>query len=59
MDSNSEMATTTNNNNIAFKITISILMVVTGSLNTIAAKWADSLKSDGRNFNHPFFQVYY
>ncbi|CEF59377.1 Solute carrier family 35 member F6 [Strongyloides ratti] len=57
MDSNSEMATTTNNNNIAFKITISILMVVTGSLNTIAAKWADSLKSDGRNFNHPFFQA--
>uniref|UniRef100_A0A0N5C4F1 CRT-like domain-containing protein n=1 Tax=Strongyloides papillosus TaxID=174720 RepID=A0A0N5C4F1_STREA len=56
MDSDSEMVTTTNPN-IAFKLTISILMVVTGSLNTIAAKWADSLKSDGRNFNHPFFQA--
>lgn len=30
---------------------ISVLMVVTGSLNTMAAKWADSM-----NFDHPFFQ---
>jgi len=36
---------------------ISILMVVTGSLNTIAAKWADSIKVDGTTFNHPFFQA--
>jgi drug/metabolite transporter (DMT)-like permease len=36
---------------------IAVLMVVTGSLNTIAAKWADSISVDGRKFNHPFFQA--
>ncbi|KAE9548381.1 hypothetical protein FO519_008408 [Halicephalobus sp. NKZ332] len=38
-------------------VAISILMVVTGSLNTLAAKWADSIKVDGTTFNHPFFQA--
>lgn len=32
-------------------------MVVSGSLNTIAAKWADSIEVDGRPFDHPFFQA--
>jgi drug/metabolite transporter (DMT)-like permease len=36
---------------------IAVLMVSTGSLNTIAAKWADQIKVDGRTFNHPFFQA--
>uniref|UniRef100_A0A7I4Y348 TPT domain-containing protein n=1 Tax=Haemonchus contortus TaxID=6289 RepID=A0A7I4Y348_HAECO len=40
----------------AFALAISVLMVVTGSLNTICAKWADSLKADGVAFNHPFLQ---
>lgn len=40
----------------SFAIIISILMVVTGSLNTLSAKWADSIKINGRNFDHPFFQ---
>jgi drug/metabolite transporter (DMT)-like permease len=36
---------------------IAVLMVSTGSLNTIAAKWADQIKVEGRTFNHPFFQA--
>jgi len=39
-----------------FAIFVSILMVTTGSLNTISAKWADSIQVKGRLFNHPFFQ---
>ncbi|CAD5212685.1 unnamed protein product [Bursaphelenchus okinawaensis] len=38
-------------------LSIAILMVTTGSLNTIAAKWADSIKVDGQKFDHPFFQA--
>ncbi|ETN80935.1 hypothetical protein NECAME_08867 [Necator americanus] len=41
----------------AFAMAISVLMVVTGSLNTICAKWADSLKAEGVAFNHPFLQA--
>ncbi|CAD6195534.1 unnamed protein product [Caenorhabditis auriculariae] len=41
----------------AFALIISIMMVVTGSLNTICAKWADSIKADGVPFNHPFLQA--
>jgi hypothetical protein len=41
----------------AFAIGIAVLMVVTGSLNTIAAKWADSIEVEGILFNHPFFQA--
>ncbi|CAD5216469.1 unnamed protein product [Bursaphelenchus xylophilus] len=38
-------------------LSIAILMVTTGSLNTIAAKWADSIVVDGQKFDHPFFQA--
>ncbi|VDP44994.1 unnamed protein product [Heligmosomoides polygyrus] len=41
----------------AFALAISVLMVVTGSLNTICAKWADGLKAEGVAFNHPFLQA--
>ncbi|CAJ0606055.1 unnamed protein product [Cylicocyclus nassatus] len=41
----------------AFALTISVLMVVTGSLNTICAKWADRMKAEGVPFNHPFLQA--
>ena len=45
-----------------FKIFISILMVVTGSINTLSVKGADMMEavnSAGEyvTFNHPFFQV--
>lgn len=45
------------------QILISILLVFTGSINTISTKWADSLTSVGsdkglpRNFDHPFVQA--
>jgi hypothetical protein len=44
----------------SFAIMISVLMVVTGSVNTLAAKWADSIpvEVEHRLFNHPFFQVF-
>ncbi|PAV77953.1 hypothetical protein WR25_20103, partial [Diploscapter pachys] len=42
---------------MSFALVISVLMVVTGSLNTICAKWADSIKADGVKFNHPFLQA--
>uniref|UniRef100_A0AC34QG22 Sugar phosphate transporter domain-containing protein n=2 Tax=Panagrolaimus sp. JU765 TaxID=591449 RepID=A0AC34QG22_9BILA len=46
------------NNNVKLgNLGICILMVVTGSLNTLAAKWADLIKVDGTYFNHPFFQA--
>ncbi|CAJ0585611.1 unnamed protein product, partial [Mesorhabditis spiculigera] len=45
-------------NGRAFAIFVSVLMVVTGSLNTICAKWADSLKPEPNiAFNHPFLQA--
>uniref|UniRef100_A0A1I8A5W8 TPT domain-containing protein n=1 Tax=Steinernema glaseri TaxID=37863 RepID=A0A1I8A5W8_9BILA len=40
-----------------FGLLISVLMVVTGSMNTIAAKYADSIKVDGKLFDHPFLQA--
>jgi drug/metabolite transporter (DMT)-like permease len=38
------------------------MMIVTGSINTLATKWADTTPSEGRdgevrNFNHPFLQA--
>ncbi|XP_030765066.1 solute carrier family 35 member F6 [Sitophilus oryzae] len=41
---------------------IALLMITTGSINTISTKWADLIKSIGRdgeekNFDHPFFQA--
>ncbi|MFH4975528.1 hypothetical protein AB6A40_002237 [Gnathostoma spinigerum] len=38
-------------------LVFAVLLVITGSVNTIAAKWADTIKIDGRKFNHPFFQA--
>ncbi|VDO59320.1 unnamed protein product [Haemonchus placei] len=32
-------------------------MVITGSLNTICAKWADKLEAMGQEFHHPFLQA--
>ncbi|KHN85753.1 Solute carrier family 35 member F6 [Toxocara canis] len=43
-------------NHAVFAVFLAVLMVTTGSLNTIAAKWADSIKVDGKLFNHPFVQ---
>ncbi|CAH1114988.1 unnamed protein product [Psylliodes chrysocephalus] len=41
---------------------LAVVMVVTGSINTISTKWADDIKSVGRDgvlkkFDHPFFQA--
>uniref|UniRef100_A0A0R3RX94 TPT domain-containing protein n=1 Tax=Elaeophora elaphi TaxID=1147741 RepID=A0A0R3RX94_9BILA len=38
-------------------VLLGLTMVVTGSVNTIAAKWADSMKVDNKHFNHPFVQA--
>lgn len=45
-----------------YQIFLALLMVVTGSINTLATKWADDAKSEGRDgkirkFNHPFLQA--
>ena len=40
-----------------FQIGIAVLMVTTGSLNTLAAKWADTIVAKGVKFDHPFMQV--
>ncbi|MFH4975527.1 hypothetical protein AB6A40_002236 [Gnathostoma spinigerum] len=40
-----------------FSVFLAVLMVITGSINTLAAKWADSLKVHGKLFNHPFVQA--
>ncbi|CAL8143585.1 unnamed protein product [Orchesella dallaii] len=44
------------------QLLIAILMVVTGSLNTLSTKWADTMSSPGtdgesRKFNHPYLQA--
>lgn len=41
---------------------LAIMMVVTGSINTLSTKWADNIYSVGtdgqsRKFEHPFLQV--
>lgn len=41
----------------ACTIAICILMVITGSLNTLCAKWADSISINGEEFDHPFLQA--
>uniref|UniRef100_A0A915PT77 EamA domain-containing protein n=1 Tax=Setaria digitata TaxID=48799 RepID=A0A915PT77_9BILA len=38
-------------------LVLGLIMIVTGSINTIAAKWADNMKVDGKYFNHPFVQA--
>lgn len=46
-----------------FQLGIAFLMLITGSLNTLIAKWTDMLKAPGRDegaereFNHPFLQA--
>ncbi|CAG9815222.1 unnamed protein product [Phaedon cochleariae] len=45
-----------------YQILLSLVMVITGSINTLSTKWADTIKSKGqdgqtKNFNHPFFQA--
>nr|XP_023027987.1 solute carrier family 35 member F6 [Leptinotarsa decemlineata] len=45
-----------------YQILLALIMVVTGSINTLSTKWADEIKSIGRdgvkkNFEHPFFQA--
>ena len=44
-----------------YQTLIAVLMVITGSINTISTKWGDKTESRGRNgtlheFNHPFVQ---
>ncbi|XGW27993.1 hypothetical protein V3C99_008079 [Haemonchus contortus] len=41
----------------AFILSVCVLMVITGSLNTICAKWADKLEAMGQEFHHPFLQA--
>jgi len=43
-------------------VVISVLMVITGSINTISTKWADiteskDIRGEKTEFNHPFFQA--
>lgn len=45
-----------------YRIFLALLLVVTGSINTLSTKWADKMKSVGmdgtlREFNHPFLQA--
>ncbi|KAK6621747.1 hypothetical protein RUM44_001554 [Polyplax serrata] len=45
-----------------YRVFLVVLLVVTGSFNTLSTKWADRIKSKGsdgevRYFTHPFFQT--
>ncbi|CAG9767731.1 unnamed protein product [Ceutorhynchus assimilis] len=45
-----------------YQVSLAVLMVFTGSINTISTKWADTIKSVNRygeekTFDHPFFQA--
>ena len=45
-----------------FHLSLAALMLVTGSINTLSVKWADTMTSEStdgkrRGFNHPFMQV--
>jgi len=45
-----------------YQLSLAVLMVVTGSLNTLTTKWADQLQSansagEVKPFNHPFLQA--
>jgi len=45
-----------------YQIFLALMMVITGSINTLATKWADDADSVGRDgvnrpFNHPFLQA--
>ncbi|KAJ9596583.1 hypothetical protein L9F63_012416 [Diploptera punctata] len=46
----------------AYQGAIAVVMVITGSINTLSTKWADGMVSEGadgekRQFNHPFVQA--
>ncbi|XP_069089799.1 solute carrier family 35 member F6 [Pleurodeles waltl] len=47
----------------SYQLFLAGLMLVTGSINTLSAKWADSIKATGchgsteHNFDHPFLQA--
>ncbi|CAH1963878.1 unnamed protein product [Acanthoscelides obtectus] len=45
-----------------YQLLIALVMVITGSINTISTKWADRIQSVGKDglkkdFDHPFFQA--
>jgi len=45
-----------------FHLGLAALMLVTGSINTISVKWADTMESEStdgklRHFRHPFLQA--
>lgn len=46
-----------------YQIGLAVMMLITGSINTLATKWADTTTAVGidggeaRNFNHPFLQA--
>ncbi|KAF5279940.1 hypothetical protein FQR65_LT15122 [Abscondita terminalis] len=45
-----------------YQLFLALVMVVTGSINTLSTKWADTLEAKGRDgivrkFDHPFFQA--
>jgi len=46
-----------------YQITLAVVLVITGSLNTLSTKWADKLKAVGKDggeprpFTHPFLQA--
>lgn len=46
----------------SYQLSLAFMMVITGSINTLSTKWADDLKSVGRDgtlraFDHPFMQA--
>lgn len=45
-----------------FHLSLALLMLITGSINTLSVKWADTMKSEStdghqRKFQHPFLQA--
>ncbi|KAJ8921116.1 hypothetical protein NQ315_013586 [Exocentrus adspersus] len=45
-----------------YQMLLAVVMVITGSINTLSTKWADEIDSKGKDgvvkkFNHPFFQA--
>ncbi|EYB94770.1 hypothetical protein Y032_0167g117 [Ancylostoma ceylanicum] len=40
-----------------FPLFVSVVMVISGSLCTMCAKWSDLIEADGVHFNHPFLQA--
>ncbi|PSN39424.1 hypothetical protein C0J52_12348 [Blattella germanica] len=45
-----------------YQVLVAVVLVITGSINTLSTKWADRMKAKGsdgeeRHFNHPFIQA--